>query len=171
MSLAFGAALPDVARRAIRSFVAEGKSLNASEPAAPAAPVFVTLRGPDGALRGCIGTLAAAESDVFAETARNAVAAATRDPRFPPVSQRELDSLQVEVSVLLPEEPVSGVDELDPQRYGVIVRNGRGRQGVLLPNVPGIETAEAQVDIAREKANISPTEPLSLARFSVEKFR
>jgi AmmeMemoRadiSam system protein A len=129
--------------------------------------VFVTLRAIDGALRGCVGSVVASQADIVSETARSAVLAATKDPRFPPVSTPELAALLIEVSVLGPEELVSGPSELDPQRYGVIVRDGSGRQGLLLPGISGIDDASAQVDVARRKAGIAPDAAVRLFRFEV----
>jgi AmmeMemoRadiSam system protein A len=167
---AFGSDLPGIARLAIANFLQDNARLDLGRPGAPRAPVFVTLRSLDGALRGCIGSLVAMEPDVAAETARSAVLAATRDPRFPPVRSDELGKLQIEVSVLLPDEPVTNFEELDPQRYGVVVRDERGRQGLLLPEVPGVDTAELQVQIARRKAGIEPDASVTLRRFEVVKF-
>jgi AMMECR1 domain-containing protein len=132
--------------------------------------VFVTLRNADGSLRGCVGTLTPAEPDVVTETARSAVLAATADPRFPAVMLGELAALRVEVSVLLAAEPAAGPADLDPARYGVIVSDGGGRQGVLLPNVEGIRHAAEQIAIARNKAGIGPGTPVALERFEVLKF-
>jgi AmmeMemoRadiSam system protein A len=165
-----GPALPGVARDAVSAWVAERRQLDVSQPDAPAAPVFVTLRNPDGSLRGCIGTLRATELDVVTETARNAVLAATGDPRFSPVSPDELARLSIEVSVLLPDEPAAGLQDLDPARYGVVVSDRHGRDGVLLPGVPGVRSAAEQVDIARRKAGIGPGEAVILRRFEVLKF-
>ena len=97
-----GPELPSVARNAISAWVSGEARLQALRPGAPAAPVFVTLRTSDGNLRGCIGSLVASEADVVAETARSAVLAASRDPRFMPVTAAELGALSIEVSVLLP---------------------------------------------------------------------
>jgi MEMO1 family protein len=165
-----GPELPAIARRAIFEWLSTGVRSEARRPGTPCAPVFVTLRNADGSLRGCIGSLSAAETDVVAETARSAVLAATRDPRFSPVTQAELSGLSIEVSVLMPEEPVADPRELDPARYGVVVRDPHGRQGLLLPEVPGVDTPEMQVDIARRKAGIEPNQPVSLRRFEVRKF-
>lgn len=106
----------------------------------------------------------------MSETARSAVLAATRDPRFPPVSTPELEALSIEVSVLGPEEPIAGPAELDPRRYGVVVRDGNGRQGLLLPDIPGIEEAATQVELARRKAGIEPDAVVRLSRFEVRKW-
>lgn len=165
-----GPSLPGIAREAIQTHLATGRRLAVSRPDAPAAPVFVTLRNPDGSLRGCIGSLVATARDVAQETVRSATLAAMRDPRFPPVAPDELPGLHIEVSVLMPEEPVSGLAELDPARYGVVVRDGLGRQGLLLPDVPGVTDAAMQVEIARRKAGIEPGARVMLRRFEVKKF-
>jgi AmmeMemoRadiSam system protein A len=166
-----GPDLPALARAAIRAFLTREAPPELAVSGAPRAPVFVTLRSPDGNLRGCIGSVRAIELDVAAETARSAVLAATRDPRFDCVRLEELEALLIDVSVLLPEEPISDVAELDPSRYGVIVRDANGRQGLLLPEVPGIDDAATQLDIARRKAGVAPGTPVLLARFQVRKFR
>ena len=61
------------------------------------------------------------------------------------------------------------MDELDPGKYGVIVKRD-GRSGLLLPMLEGIESAEEQVDIARQKAGIRPEEPVELYRFTVTRY-
>ena len=109
---------------------------------------------------------------VAEETARSATLAATRDPRFPEVSALELPGLAIEVSVLMPEEPIDSLEQLAPERYGVIVREAASRrQGLLLPGIDGIVEARTQVAIARQKAGLAPDSPVSLARFEVLKFR
>jgi AmmeMemoRadiSam system protein A len=166
----FGSDLCRIAREAIRAHVAHGSSAGHQAGSAPRAGVFVTLRNPDGSLRGCVGSIDPVEADVRSETARSAVLAATRDPRFPPVAIGELEALRVEVSVLLPEEPIRDVSELDPACFGVIVRHESGRRGLLLPAIPGIDDAEQQLSIVLEKAHIARDEPYSLSRFRVHKW-
>lgn len=133
----------------------------------PAAGVFVTLHR-HGALRGCIGTIAATQKSLIHEVVAMAPQAATGDPRFPPVSVADLADLDVEVSVLEPAEPVSDLAALDPKRYGVIVTRGRQR-GLLLPDIDGVDTVEQQVAIAMRKAGIPRDQPVSLQRFLVTK--
>ncbi len=162
------AVLPGVARRAIEAHLA-GVPMTLPEPRFPAYPVFVTLRERSGALRGCIGTLSPTQANALAETARSAVLAATQDPRFPKITRVELANCAIEVSVLLPLEPVQGLGQLDPYRYGVVVDDNEGRRGVLLPDLPGIETPEQQVAIARRKAGIAADALVSLSRFEVAK--
>lgn len=129
------------------------------------AGVFVSLKK-HGQLRGCIGTIEAAQKNVAAEIINNAVAAAVQDPRFWSVELEEVPELQISVDVLTSPEPVESEDELDPRRYGVIVKS-RGRTGLLLPNLEGIDTVAEQVAIARQKAGIPAGEPIQLERFEV----
>lgn len=132
--------------------------------------MFVTLRTLHGELRGCLGALKPLEPDVASETVRLAVLAATRDPRFAAVRPEELVQLNLEVSVLLPEESARGVEDLDPARYGVIVRDGDGRQAVLLPQIEGIVESRVQLQLALRKAGIPASKAISLSRFEVRKF-
>ena len=168
--LEVGPRLPSIARRAIEAYIASGERLELGEQRAPSAGVFVTLRDDAGKLRGCVGSLRPLKPDLVAETARSAVLAATRDPRFSPVTSAELPALSIEVSVLSAEQIISDVLDLDPSRYGVVVRDAAGRQGLLLPNVPGIDSAAAQIEVARRKAGIPEAAPLSLSRFEVQKY-
>jgi AmmeMemoRadiSam system protein A len=164
-----GPSLPSIARQAITEFLS-GDGMAAFEPAGPRSPVFVTLRGPGGVLRGCIGSVSPSRGDVVTETARSAVLAATRDPRFDPVSVAELARLSIEVSVLEPEETIATIAELDPSRYGVVVRDYDGHQGLLLPGIDGVSEADTQVAVARRKAGIPTGAPIRLSRFLVHKW-
>ena len=103
---------------------------------------FVTLtsgRAPGGALRGCIGSLEA-RRPLREDVEANAVAAACRDPRFPPLGRAELDDVVVEVSVLSAPTalPVAGEAELlarlRPGVDGVILSDARHR-ATFLPQV------------------------------------
>lgn len=120
-------------------------------------------------LRGCIGTLEPTHSTLREEIAFNAVAAATRDPRFPPVHADELCLLKIKVDVLLPPEPVTDLAELDPRRYGVVVIQGAAR-GLLLPDLPDVNDVNTQLAIAMQKGGIQPHLPMTIKRFSVLRF-
>jgi len=137
--------------------------------AARRAGVFVSLKK-HGELRGCIGTIEPVQDTIIEEIAENAVSAASRDPRFYPLEEDELPELDISVDILTTPEPIKGLDELDPKNYGVIVSSG-GRRGLLLPDLEGIDTASEQVNIARQKAGISPDEPVQLERFKVIRYR
>lgn len=93
--------------------------------------MFVSLHR-HGDLRGCIGHVLgdAPLPDLVGDMA---VAAASEDPRFPPVRPDELDGLAVEVSFLSAPEPARAEDVV-PGEHGVLIRRG-GRMGVFLPQV------------------------------------
>ena len=99
---------------------------------------FVTLTI-GGDLRGCIGALEAYQP--LAEDVReHAIAAALEDPRFPPVTERELSRIDIEVSFLTqPQElqystPEDLLEKLRPNVDGVILRHGF-RKATFLPQV------------------------------------
>lgn len=133
------------------------------------AGVFVSIKK-HGSLRGCIGTVEPTRPNIVEEVMANAVSAGVRDPRFDPVEPDELDELEYSVDVLGEPEAVAGPHELDPKRYGVIVSGG-GRQGLLLPDIEGVDTVEEQLAIARRKAGIAPDEPVTIKRFEVVRYR
>jgi AmmeMemoRadiSam system protein A len=162
--------LVSLAREAIASHLS-GDPLPQTDPpegSDEAAGAFVSLKKA-GQLRGCIGTIQSVRPTLAEEIADNAVSAATRDPRFPPLTLEELDEITISVDVLGEPEPVSGLEELDPSRYGVIVKCG-WRKGVLLPDLPGITASEEQVRIARLKAGIGTEEIVELLRFEVSRY-
>ena len=173
------ASLPVLARRAVETYVRTGRAPESSEilPAAHAtsfdqpAACFVSIKTGEGDLRGCIGTVEPTRASLAEELIANAINAATRDPRFPPVAESELANLRYSVDILSEPEPAEFA-ELDAKLYGVIVEDEAGRRrGLLLPDIGGVETADEQVRIASRKAGIAAGEPIRLYRFSVARFR
>lgn len=161
--------LPGLAREAIRAEL-QGTKLRlpkATGALARSAPLFVTLKTTEGQLRGCMGSLRPQAGDLVRETIDRARVAAFEDPRFPPVTAEELAGLTLEISVLGPQEAVSSADELDPERFGVVVSDDAGRRGVLLPGVDGVTTVEDQLAIARRKAGIPAGGEIRIERFEV----
>jgi AmmeMemoRadiSam system protein A len=100
---------------------------------------FVTLRSPDGELRGCIGTVEA-HAPLAHDVQQNAVGSATRDPRFFPIGSDELQDLQIELSILTPPQRLEfdGPDDLlskiRPGVDGLIIQKDWQR-ATLLPSV------------------------------------
>ena len=94
--------------------------------------VFVTLHM-GGDLRGCIGyiepvvPLAQAVEEVAAKSA-------LEDPRFPPLTKRELQEVEIEISVLSPLTRVRDAREIKVGVHGLVVSSGF-RRGLLLPQV------------------------------------
>ena len=95
---------------------------------------FVTLNDrATGALRGCIGEILPMRPLAEAVAAR-AVDSALRDPRFSPVSERELGNLRVEVSALTPPKPVASWRDIVLGRDGMTLEKGSAF-AVFLPQV------------------------------------
>ncbi len=161
-----------LAREAVDTFVRFGRVIEPTdvppelqEPAG----AFVTIKR-GAMLRGCIGTIDPMQGSLALEVVHNAIDSATRDPRFLPIEPQELDELSYSVDVLSPPEPVSGPEELNHKRYGLIVRNGP-RRGLLLPDIEGVDCVEEQIAIAKAKAGILPEEPVEMFRFTVRRYR
>ena len=86
------------------------------------------------------------------------------------MTEDELPHLVYSVDVLAEPEPISSKAKLDPFQYGVIVES-KGRRGLLLPNLEGINTVDEQLAIALEKAGISQDEPYTMQRFKVDVYK
>jgi AmmeMemoRadiSam system protein A len=168
--------LVQLARRTIELYITRKAVPNVPSDLPPdmlrPAGAFVSIHR-HGELRGCIGTIQPTCDSVAEEIIQNAVSAATRDPRFPPIGRDELADLEVKVDVLCEPEEVHGLDELDPRRYGLIVQSEfqPWRRGLLLPDLEGIDTVEKQVYWTRyHKAGITdPNEPVRMFRFEVKR--
>ena len=167
--------LPTLARRAVETYVLEHRlyepdSASLTPMLRQPSACFVSIKTLDRELRGCIGTVNPSQNTLAEEIVLNAVSAATRDPRFPPVSAEELTHLRYSVDVLDAPEPTR-FEDLDPAVFGVIVEEEAGpRRGLLLPDIGGVETAQQQVQIAARKAGIAPHQPHRLYRFRVRRF-
>ncbi len=129
--------------------------------------VFVSLKK-YGNLRGCIGTILPTTDSVAEEIIKNAIQAATSDPRFMKVSKEELKELDISVDVLT--DPVKATKKgLNPKIYGVIVTKGNKR-GLLLPDLEGVDTVDEQLEIACQKANIYD-EDYEIEKFQVIRYK
>jgi hypothetical protein len=165
--------LVELARKSAETYVREGKTITmpSSLPSEMSgkAGVFVSIKK-GGELRGCIGTFMPSFDSIGTETIMNAISAATKDPRFQPVREEELEDLTYSVDILSAPEKVKGVSELDPEKYGIIVISGQ-RRGLLLPDLEGVDTAEEQLRITRLKAGIPPHDEVEILRFEVKRYK
>jgi len=163
-----------LARKAIEEYITHREVLSSPEKVPDDMKekngVFVCLKkGKD--LRGCVGTFLPTSENLYEEIVKNAVAAATEDPRFCPLLETDLEGLQYSVDVLSRPEPVKELAELDPKKYGIIVIKG-ARRGLLLPDLEGVNTVEEQLRITKMKACIDPCdEDVEIFRFSVERYK
>jgi MEMO1 family protein len=143
-----------------------------------AGATFVTLlRG--GALRGCVGSLEAARP-IGADVADNALGAAFRDPRFPPLTRDEWPACSVEVSLLSAAKPIQFADEdhlLALIRAGEdgLILEADGRRATFLPQVwESIADTRQFLDELMRKAGIPASTRLGrckVARYRVVKWK
>ncbi len=165
--------LVKLARQTIETYVKERTVIKPPQPLSDEmkekAGVFVSLHKKNGALRGCIGTFSPTTSNVAQEIINNAIESSSRDPRFAPIQEAELVDLDISVDVLSAPEAVKDKKELDAKNYGIIVKAGF-KKGLLLPDLPGVNTPAEQIAICRQKAGIGPSEKVELLRFRVRRF-
>lgn len=171
-----GLSLPRVAREAIVEALGGRPSKEAppeiDEYLAQQRGVIVTLYDKKGEVRGQGGGLKAETKNLLEETRQSAVAAATSDPERDPVKDRRaLNKLRIEVTVTDSPERVDSIIELDPEIYGVILTAvKRGIRGIMMPNIPGLETVDKQLAAIRRNAGLRPDEHLRIERFRAEIF-
>lgn len=97
------------------------------------AGAFVTLTI-NKKLRGCIGYIIS-DQPLFETVCDAAIQAAQNDPRFSPVTLKELDKISIEISILSPPFPLNSYNEIILGKHGLIMEE-KGRRGLLLPQVP-----------------------------------
>ncbi|MCA1743438.1 MAG: AmmeMemoRadiSam system protein A [Desulfonatronovibrio sp.] len=93
---------------------------------------FVTLKI-NGRLRGCIGNIIG-DVPLWKTVIKMAAQAAFNDPRFPPLTQEELELVSFEISILSPITLVDDPLSIIPGKHGLLIRNGQN-SGLLLPQV------------------------------------
>jgi uncharacterized protein (TIGR00296 family) len=147
LTLEEGKFLVNLARQTVTEYLKNGEILQVPEGVSSKlmekAGVFVTLnsfRNGKKSLRGCIG-LPYPTTPLTQAVIEAALSAATRDPRFPPVTLEELDQIVFEVSVLTPpervtaEKPTDYPSKIRVGRDGLIIERSYCK-GLLLPQVP-----------------------------------
>ncbi len=141
------------------------------EPAA----TFVTLRR-EGELRGCIGSVEIVRP-LLEDVRRNAVAAALRDPRFPPLSAAELEDVDLEVTLLSAPQPISftsekdALDQLRPGEDGLLMQ-WQHHRATYLPQVwEMLPDPSAFLASLKRKAGLAPDfwhPEIDLRRYTAE---
>ena len=139
---------------------------------------FVTLTY-RGQLRGCVGSLLACES-LIDDVSSNAISAALRDRRFPPLTEEELDNISVEVSLLSELQPLDSLNEQDaitklrPGIDGIIFEYGSYRS-TFLPQVwESLPQPQFFLRELKAKAGLSEdfwADNVKLSRYTVYKWR
>lgn len=135
------------------------------------AGAFVSLH--EGAeLRGCIGTYLPTRKNIAEEIIYNAVSAATEDYRFNSIVAQDLPKLNYEVYILEAPEPIENIKQLDPKKYGILIKTSAGKSGLLLPDLDGINTAEEQFSAVCQKCGADlESEKIELFRFKARKYK
>jgi AmmeMemoRadiSam system protein A len=181
-----------LAKSVVETYIKEGKIIEVPEDLPDnflkrKAGTFVTIEK-NGELRGCIGTYLPSRTNIAKEIIHNAIAAATEDYRFGPITTEELPYLSYAVYILSYPEPVKTIGELDPKKFGIIVKSqgfssgsdvifntgpkSYQKTGLLLPDLEGVDTVEKQISIAYQKGGIDPVrEKIFIYKFTVEKYQ
>ena len=159
MSEIYGEKIVKLARKAVEKYLNESLVINAdnSYGLTQKAGVFVTLNylsNNKEYLRWCVG-FPVAEKTLYQSVIEAAVAAATQDPRFEPISKEDIENIIFEVSVLSPPEKIEVQNPKDYKNHIKIGRDGlilkcKYGSGLLLPQVP----VELNWDIDEYLANI-----------------
>ncbi len=164
--------LVSLAIRSVRHHIEKGRPLPCPDPLPEGmetqAGTFVSIKK-NRLLRGCIGTIQPKYANLAEEVIRNAIKAASEDPRFPPIEKKELDQLTISVDVLTAPEKIIDTSSLDVKRYGLIVRH-KGRQGLLLPDLENIISVDQQLKVCLKKGGIKESDRYELYRFEVKRF-
>lgn len=166
----------ELAKKAIGEYIKAGKVICVPGNLPPEfyekqGGVFISLHE-KGNLRGCIGTYLPFHENLAEEIIKNAVAACSCDRRFRPIAAEEVQDIDIEVSVLSPPEKIKNPKELDPKKYGVIVKSLDGRSGLLLPDLEGVDSVDEQLSISCQKAGINPAmdKNIEILKFTVKKY-
>ena len=149
-----------IVKETVESFVTNGKVLEydlTDERLNQHQGAFVTIYK-NGLLRGCIGLIEPSDKPLWQVVRDMAMAAASQDQRFSPVTEDELPSLRFEVSVLSVPEKIDDWHKIQLGRDGVIIRKGF-RSGVFLPQVAtetGWSKEEFLAQLCWQKAGLAP---------------
>ena len=131
---------------------------------------FVSIER-NGQLCGCIGTYLPTKKNIAEEIIQNAISAATQDYRFSQIHKDEHEQLSYSVYVLDKPEKIEDISKLNPIKYGILVKSDKGKTGLLLPNLEGLNTPEKQYSVACYKCGIIPRkEEITLYRFKAKKY-
>ncbi|GAH47876.1 unnamed protein product, partial [marine sediment metagenome] len=136
------------------------------------AGTFVTIKK-NGDLRGCIGTYLPTKESIAEEIIQNAITAVTEDYRFGLVQKEELPYLAYSVYILEKPELVKDTKELNPKKYGIIIKtlNHPLKSALLLPDLSGINTVEQQISVTCQKGGIDPSkEKTVIYKFKVKEY-
>ncbi len=151
--------LLEIARNTVNSYIRNGKipevdATGFSDNLLMQTGAFVTLKK-QGKLRGCIGRFTA-DIPLYKLVQKMAVSSSTKDYRFSRVQPKEIDLLEIEISVLSPMRKIRDTDEIELGKHGIYIKKGHSA-GTFLPQVAtetGWSKEEFLGHCARDKAGI-----------------
>lgn len=149
----------EIARKTLEEYLINRKAPSITSPSQilnQPLGCFVTLRN-NKELRGCIGEFEPKEP-LAKVIQKMAIAAATQDPRFPPVTADELKEIKIEISVMSPKRKISNWQEIELGKHGVVVQKGM-QAGTFLPQVAtetGWSLEEFLAQLCTQKAGLPP---------------
>jgi len=165
-------ALVKLAIRSVEHFIETGKPLSCPDYLPDSlkqrAGTFVSIKK-QGSLRGCIGSMQPKYKNLAEEVIQNAIRSASEDPRFDPIQKKELPSLTFSVDVLKPLEKIENLQEHNVKQFGLVVR-GEGKQGILLPDLEIIKSADQQFNVCLKKGGFKNHDNFEIFRFEVQRF-
>jgi len=151
--------LLEIARNTIKTYLEKGKVLEVKEDDPllnKEMGAFVTLHK-KGELRGCIGNIIG-KGPLYLTVRDMAIESATGDPRFPAVTPKELDEIDIEISALSQLEKITDINKIEMGVHGVLIRKGFA-SGVFLPQVAtetGWSRDEFLANLCAHKAGLLP---------------
>jgi len=163
-----------LAQSAVEAFIKERKIINPDKNLPKSflkdrAGAFVSIHNKKD-LRGCVGTFLPTQENIAQEIISSAIAA-SKDSRFFSIKKEELDKLSYEVYILDEPKLITDIKELDPKKYGILVRSTtNNRSGLLLPDLEGVNDIATQIHIACQKAGIdAKREEILIYKFLTKK--
>ncbi len=133
---------------------------------------FVTIVNKKTGLRGCMGTVSPSVyyEDIEKEIVRTAISSATQDKRFPPIKKDELSNLSYSVDILEPFVTITSESQPDPKIFGIVVST-KDKNGVILPNINGVNDIKTQIKFAKINGGINDEEKIiKIQKFMTKRF-
>ncbi|MGM0407666.1 MAG: AMMECR1 domain-containing protein [Bacteroidota bacterium] len=122
----------------------------------------VSVYDTENNLMGCVGDLFPKNKILYDEIVENAVAAASLDSRFKPITSNDLNNIKVIVDVLSIPQKVENFNELKPEKHGLFVKDQSGKSGFVMPGTKGVKTVAQLIDATKEVAGLQDNDDENL---------
>ena len=125
-------------------------------------------------LKSCVGDPEPRHPQLYNEIIENAVQAAFENPDSEPLKEGELNNISLTVDVLSKPKPVKDLSMIKPHKNGILIKDDKGNQSLILPNSKDIDTTDKLLNAARAMAGIDPDTPideLEIYNFTTTKYQ